>query len=402
MINDSYINWEQGLLGITIDPQFIKNHFVYLYYTAINNDSNPINRVIRFTDEENIGTNMTTILDNIPASNGYHSGGAMTFGPDGKLYITVGDATEHIYAQSTSSLLGKVLRINSDGSIPKDNPFPDSPIYSLGHRNMFGIAFDNKNRIGIVTENGDVLFDEVNILHKGGNYGFPTLQPTNINPQLSNSSLDIKPIRTYWHPIGPTQAIYYTGNNVPIFKNTFLFGTFTGHIYSMNINNVTGTIDSEQSIFVNHYPFESVIGITQTPSGDIYYGSYHIYKLVSVIDSNQILFPLILNHSKNVIIDNVQANTGKYIIIDLHHLNSNSPPNNITQFLKIKIPKSVINDTKNINASIISPNAETIQKTIPFSLDNKSLNYNDYTIPLIYKGNKIQIIINGPNSNSNQ
>jgi glucose/arabinose dehydrogenase len=401
-INDSYINWEQGLLGLAIDPHFIKNHFVYLYYTAINDEGNPINRVVRFTDEENKGNNMTTILDNIPASHGYHSGGAMTFGPDGKLYITVGDATEHIYAQTTSTILGKVLRINSDGSIPKDNPFPGSPIYTLGHRNMFGIAFDNKSKMGIVTENGDVLYDEVNILHKGGNYGFPTLQPANINPQLSNSSLDIKPIRTYWHPIGPTQAIYYTGNTIPILKNTFVFGTFTGHIYSMKINNVTDTIDSEQSIFVNHYPFESVIGITQTPSGDLYYGSFHVYKLISVLDSQQIVFPLILNHSKDVVIDDLRANTGKFVAIDLHFTNSTYNPNNVTQSLKIKIPKQVINNIKNINANVILANGQTIQKTIPISLDNKSINYNVYTIPIINGGNKFHIIIYNSNLTSNR
>jgi len=402
MINDSYINWEQGLLGLAIDPQFVKNHFVYLYYTAINSDDNPINRVIRFTDKENIGTNIITILDNIPASHGYHSGGAMTFGPDGKLYITVGDATEHLYAQSTSNLLGKILRINSDGSIPKDNPFPDSPIYTLGHRNMFGIAFDDKDKIGIVTENGDVLFDEVNILHKGGNYGFPTLQPANINPQLSNSSLDIKPIRTYWHPIGPTQAIYYTGNNVPILKNTFLYGTFTGHIYSIHINNATGTIDSEQNILINHYPIESIIGITETPNGDIYYGSHHIYKLVSVLenDSKQILFPIGLNYSKNIVIDNIQANTGKYMIVDLHHIDNYTYANITSQYLNIKIPKSIIGVVKNVNASETSSKDETTQQIIPFSVGNKILKYNDIIIPLKFTGNKLQIIINSNNMTS--
>ena len=79
----------------------------------------------------------------------------MAFGPDKKLYFTVGDAFNPSSAQSKSKLSGKVLRINPDGSIPKDNPFPDSPIYTLGHRNMFGIAFDKKDNIGIVTENGE-------------------------------------------------------------------------------------------------------------------------------------------------------------------------------------------------------------------------------------------------------
>ena len=116
-------------------------------------------------------------------SRGYHSGGALAFGPDDKLYITVGDATQHIFAQSISTPIGKVLRIERDGSIPSDNPFPDSPVYTLGHRNMYGIAFDN-NGTGLVFESGDVIYDEINVLKKGGNYGFPVYQPANATSRV--------------------------------------------------------------------------------------------------------------------------------------------------------------------------------------------------------------------------
>jgi glucose/arabinose dehydrogenase len=119
---------------------------------------------------------MRVLIDNIPASRGFHSGGALAFGPDDKLYITVGDATEHEYAQDPATLLGKTLRINRDGTIPKDNPFPNSPVYTLGHRNTFGVAFDWSTGLGILTENGDQAYDEVNLIEKGGNYGFPLYQ----------------------------------------------------------------------------------------------------------------------------------------------------------------------------------------------------------------------------------
>ena len=118
-----------------------------------------------------------------------------------------------VLSQDPSNLLGKVLRINKNGTIPSDNPFPNSPVYTLGHRNMFGIAFDNKDNIGIVTENGDVLYDEINLIKKGGNYGFPTFQPANISPELSNSTVDIKPLRSYWKTQGPTQALTILGIN---------------------------------------------------------------------------------------------------------------------------------------------------------------------------------------------
>ncbi len=336
IINDSYVHWEQGLLGLAIDPKFVDNHFVYLYYTAINSGDNPVNRIVRFTDKDNVGTNMTVIFDNIPASNGYHSGGAMAFGPDDKLYITVGDATEHIYAQSKEVLVGKILRINSDGSIPKDNPFPDSPVYTLGHRNMFGIAFDDKDQIGIVTENGDILYDEINLIKKGANYGYPTLQIENINPELSNSTLDIKPLRSYWHTIAPTQAIYYTGDFFPTLKNTFLFGTYTGHINMIKINNHTQSIDSELHIQINQYPFESVIGITQTPNDDIYYVAYHIQKLENIYENQTtpILFPLKFDYPKNIVLDNVLAKFGDYVIVDLDDINNNTYNDITSQYLK--------------------------------------------------------------------
>lgn len=399
ILNDSYVHWEQGLLGLAIDPKFVDNHFVYLYYTAIDSGDNPVNRIVRFTDKDNVGTNMTVIFDNIPASHGYHSGGAMAFGPDDKLYITVGDALNPLLSQSESELSGKILRINSDGSIPKDNPFPDSPVYTLGHRNMFGIAFDDKDNIGIVTENGDIHYDEINLIKKGGNYGYPTMQIADINPQLSNSTLDIKPLRSYWNTPAPTQAIYYTGDRFPNLKNTFLFGTYTGQIYSVHIDNYSHIIDSEEHIQINQYPFESVIGITQSPNSDIYYGAYHIYKLENVNENQTtpILFPLSLNYSKNIVLDNVQAKIGKYIIIDLHNNDNSTSANIPSQYLKLKLPKSLIEKVGSVNASIISSQSKNNKQVIPFFSENKSLKYNDITIPINFKGTKIQIMINSNN-----
>ena len=230
-VSDYYTSWEQGLLGLAVDPKFEQNHFVYLYYTAIDNKTGQaqvFNRLVRFTENNNQGTDMVVLIDKIPASKGYHSGGALTFGPDDKLYVGIGDATQHIFAQDGGIVTGKVLRINRDGTIPQDNPFPNSPVYTIGHRNIFGLAFDKKDGVGIITENGDFHYDEINLIQKGGNYGFPTLQPPNIAPELSTNNSSIKPLRSYWQTIAPTQAIYYDGDKVPELKNKFLFGTFMG------------------------------------------------------------------------------------------------------------------------------------------------------------------------------
>jgi glucose/arabinose dehydrogenase len=143
------------MLGLAVDPDFEQNGFVYLYYTALvdtqnGNGGKVVNRLVRFTDADSKGTDMTVLMDNIPASRGFHSGGALAFGPDGKLYFTVGDATEHVFAQDPSITVGKILRINKDGSIPADNPFSGSPVYTIGHRNMYGIAFDSDGT-GMIT-----------------------------------------------------------------------------------------------------------------------------------------------------------------------------------------------------------------------------------------------------------
>ena len=221
---------------------------------------------------------MKVLLDNIPASRGYHAGGALAFGPDDKLYITVGDATEHPFAQDPGILIGKLLRINRDGTIPQDNPFPNSPVYTLGHRNMYGIAFD-KYGTGLLSENGDYYYDEINLIQKAGNYGFPTFQPANRSPELANSSTSIIPLRSYWDTIAPTQMIYYTGDRIPLLKNKFVVGTYSGDLYVFRLDNKTKTIVEESRIDLENYPFKPVVGVAESPEGDVYFGAYAIFKL---------------------------------------------------------------------------------------------------------------------------
>jgi len=351
-VNDLFASWEQGMLGLALDPEFDSNHYVYLYYTAVkggtDTDSDDagkvINRVVRFTEVNNTGTDMTVILDNIPASRGYHSGGAMAFGPDGKLYITVGDATEHIFAQDPSIVIGKVLRINKDGSIPEDNPYPGLPVYTIGHRNLYGIAFDN-NGTGLVTENGDARYDELNLITKGGNYGFPTSQPANLPPERSNDS-SIKPLRSYWDTIAPTQMIYYTGDALPELKGMFVFGSFTGDIYAVRLSEDEIRIVQEIHIDLEHYPFVPTVGIAQSPDGKLYYGGYQIYTLNSVGKREQALFTIGLDSPPAVDVKEVKVEEKeKKISIDTsikQVLNPDAP-------LTAKIPKALLTNITSVS-----------------------------------------------------
>ncbi|MGC9516452.1 MAG: PQQ-dependent sugar dehydrogenase [Methanomicrobiales archaeon] len=157
---------ESGLLGITVDPDFNNNKYVYLYYTTQNNG----NRISRFRLNSNL-TEETVLIDNIPSS-GIHNGGRLKFGPDGKIYATTGDAGDKPLAQDINSLAGKILRLNKDGTVPGDNPF-NNYVWSYGHRNPQGIAWNTENQIMYAAEHGPTRNDEVNIITKGGNYGWP-------------------------------------------------------------------------------------------------------------------------------------------------------------------------------------------------------------------------------------
>lgn len=166
---------EGGLLGVALHPDFASNNQIYIYYTTYQDEelSNQIDRAELVGDKL---SNQQTILSGIPAALN-HNGGAMEFGPDGKLYVTTGDAAQEDLAQDTKSLAGKILRLNDDGTVPDDNPF-DNLVWSYGHRNPQGIVWDESGRLWSVehgpsgTQSGR---DELNLIEKGANYGWPKI-----------------------------------------------------------------------------------------------------------------------------------------------------------------------------------------------------------------------------------
>ena len=163
---------EGGLLGIAIHPDYPKKPYVYFYYTYKGNNANIQNRLVRFTLQKEKFSDPQVLIDNIPAASN-HDGGRIKFGPDGKLYAATGDATIPYSAQDKNSLSGKILRMNKDGSVPEDNPFGNYA-YSYGHRNPQGIAWNPDTMALYESEHGQSRNDEINIIVKGGNYGWPT------------------------------------------------------------------------------------------------------------------------------------------------------------------------------------------------------------------------------------
>lgn len=203
---------EGGLLGMTLHPDFETNGYVYLYYTYSGQGSNTLNRVVRMRYENETLSNQEIMLDAIPGASN-HNGGRIAFGPDGNLYITTGDAQEPSLAQNTSSLAGKILRVTPEGEPAPGNPFANE-IYSYGHRNPQGLAWDSQGKLWS-TEHGrsgiQSGFDEVNLIQEGGNYGWPDIQGDEtqngmIAPILNSGSA------TTWAPAGAA-----------IFQNTLYF-----------------------------------------------------------------------------------------------------------------------------------------------------------------------------------
>ncbi len=199
---------EGGLLGAEIHPKFLENNFVYLYYTT-EEKGKLINRIVRYMLKDNQLIQEKIILDNIPAGV-VHNGGRIKFGPDGYLYITTGDAGDSGLAQDINSLAGKILRIKDDGSIPEDNPFKNE-IYAYGIRNSQGIAFDDKKRLWSIDHGRSGLksgLDEINLIEKGKNYGWPIIQGDETKEGMETPILQSGPEITW----APADLLYYKGS----------------------------------------------------------------------------------------------------------------------------------------------------------------------------------------------
>ena len=210
---------ETGLLGVAVDPAFPDEPWVYAYYTG----TDALNHLVRIRAEGDRGTEVQTLLDLLPATAGWHNGGDLAFGPDGELYVSVGDGHDGSRAQDPDGIGGRILRLNPDGTIPDDNPFgPDDPTFALGIRNSFGLCFDPAGGDLWETENGPANDDEINLIRAGGNYGWPQQLGPGGEPMY------IDPVLDFRDTIVPTGCAVVDGS--------LLFGTgYAGALHRMVI-----------------------------------------------------------------------------------------------------------------------------------------------------------------------
>jgi aldose sugar dehydrogenase len=197
---------EAGLLGLAVDPQFSQNRFLYVAYSYRVGAFSLRNRLVRLREDvKGKGVLDKVLIDDVAGASN-HDGGRVKFGPDGKLYWTVGDAQTTRYAQNVKSWNGKILRLNSDGTIAADNPFPNSYVYSLGHRNPQGLAWQPGTGRLYATEHGPSGFqgccrDEVNYIEPGKNYGWPEIRGDDAREGMISPVLQSGTNET-WAPTG--------------------------------------------------------------------------------------------------------------------------------------------------------------------------------------------------------
>lgn len=255
---------ESGLMGLALDPGFAANGQLYLCYST-GNVFNAGNRLSRFTLTSHHLMDELVLIDHLPGAN-WHNGCRVEIAPDGRLFATMGDATEADSAQDPESLGGKIFRLERDGAIPADNPFPDSPVWSIGHRNPQGLAFRPENGDLWSTEHGPDTQDELNRIAKGGNYGWPRCRGTDPCKAVA----DYHPaIAEFEHDrtIAISDLIFYRGAAFPDWQGDILFVSLkTGRLYHLDL---AGDKVVKTEILIDG-DFGRLRDIAEGPDGSLY------------------------------------------------------------------------------------------------------------------------------------
>ncbi len=258
---------EGGLLGLALDPNFDENNFLYLYY-SYSDGLSTFNRVVRYTENNNEFSDELVLVDKIPGSM-IHDGGRIKFGPDQKLYITTGDAANADSAQDLNSLAGKILRINSDGTIPSDNPFSDSMVFSYGHRNPQGIDWDPITGKLVSSEHGPsgergYAHDEINVIEAGKNYGWPIVIGGEHDPEFIDPIIHTGD--DTWAPSGVT---FYDSDNIPEWTDKYFVANLRGtHLRMLDLDVEANQVISDEILFLGE--FGRLRNAEMGPDGNLY------------------------------------------------------------------------------------------------------------------------------------
>jgi glucose/arabinose dehydrogenase len=259
---------EGGLLGMVLHPDFTTTPEVFVAYNYLKS-GDYTKKIVKFTYNGTTLTNPQVLLDNIPASS-IHNGTRLAISPDKKLYITSGDASVSTRAQDKTSSAGKVQRINLDGSIPADNPIPGSPLWSYGHRNAQGLVFVNDRLYS--SEHGSGTDDEINIIQKGRNFGWPNVEGfcnTSTESTFCTTNSVVEPIFAWSPTIAPSGIDYYNNDAIPQWKNSLLLAVLKdSELLQIKLNTAGDKVEVVNTFYKNDYGRMRDVAIS--PDGKVY------------------------------------------------------------------------------------------------------------------------------------
>ena len=256
-------NGEGGLLGMALGP----GNTVFVVYTY-NKNGQYIEKLVRYTYSGSALTNPTVLLDDIPAAN-IHNGSRLVI-DNGKLFMSTGDAAQTSRAQNAGSPNGKILRLNPDGSIPADNPVPGNPYWSLGHRNPQGLVMANGKLYS--SEHGPNNDDEINIIQKGRNYGWPEVEGycnSNSEKSFCTSNDVAEPLQAWTPTIAACGLDYYNSDHIPQWKGSLLLVALkNARLYQLKLNEDLTSVAQTNEYFEGKYG--RLRDICVSPQGRVY------------------------------------------------------------------------------------------------------------------------------------
>ncbi len=258
---------EYGILGLALHPEFEDNGWVYAFHTVPDADNNPAEqRIVRLTADGNTAVDEEVIVDGLPyGPNCCHNGGRMIFGPDGNLYVSLGDIEVESTSQDPDNVAGSILRYTEDGDVAEGNPFgDDNPVYAWGLRNPYGLTFHPETDELWITENGPDGYDEVNLIEAGENYGWPEARGFDGSDEYT---------RPIWatgqsEAIGPTGIQIPTGQTIPELENRVVFcdwNTATARVLEIS--------DDHEVLDESELPIDCQLDVTEGPDGALYLSS---------------------------------------------------------------------------------------------------------------------------------
>ena len=276
-----YFGRTTGLLSMVLHPDFKTNPFVYLHYTYVDSTGtetdksgkapNVKSKIVRYRyfPEADTLKNEEAILPNIPGS-GHHNGSRMTVTTDKKIIFAIGDAGHRDAIYDKNALVGKVLRLNLDGSVPDDNPVPGKYVYSMGHRNPQGVVAANGKIYA--SEHGPNNDDELNLIQPNANYGWPFVEgycDTENELKYCDSTIVTEPIYAWTPTIAPAGLDYYDHTAIPEWRNSLLLTTLKGRsLQQLQLDESGEAIVNEK--FYLQKQFGRFRDLCVSPSGDVY------------------------------------------------------------------------------------------------------------------------------------